>query len=376
MFEIDFAVKDLKLITYFAINKFLIDPLHHQGTSSKRDFIGGFLDRWINRAAEYLFLNYILEEKNREYNVASDFYLYSSDTEKNAPDVLGLVPKGSIDPRIRFSLYQNGTWITREDVPFVEVKTIRPDQNLLAIRDTQMQDDHYYVFIEVDIPNHYLLSIFCDDLFDNEEYLNRITMSEEFIESDKNNQIIQPKLIKNDFKSGIIGKLKLIGIFLGSEFKKFGGYYQEKESFQYIFNIRPHEKKKGSTEVFKFEGNIKIFHYYYKDQKGNIPKYLPIFVAGKCEIQLNLKYKTTAYFTLKTFGKDVWINQFKLSGGWYKIEFKKMERSSNWREYFISKHFFQKREGIKMDYPHIIDDLPYDSTNDLIEKFDNLWESS
>ena len=50
--------------------------------------IGGFFDRWFNRAPEFLIFGELL--KGQKYDVVIDNFLYGQDTKKNAPDIIGL----------------------------------------------------------------------------------------------------------------------------------------------------------------------------------------------------------------------------------------------------------------------------------------------
>lgn len=93
--------------------KFRSDPLHLQGTSAKRDFIGGYIERWVNKIAETAIFDDLLKDK--KYKVLPDYFVYGNDSEKNAPDILALEKNdGSIIP---FTKYKDGKWITAKDMP-------------------------------------------------------------------------------------------------------------------------------------------------------------------------------------------------------------------------------------------------------------------
>jgi len=368
------TANDLKQIIYFIVNKFRIDPLHIQGTSSRRDLIGGFIDRWINRATEYLVLNYILKNGKREYRVVSDFFLYSQDVEKNAPDVLGLVPLNSKEPKIIFAKFNNGTWKHKEGMPYIEVKANRVNQYNLAVRDTQMFDSGFYVFVETAYNEDYLVSFFYDEFFENEDLLNQIQMSDKFIISDKDSQLIKPAILEKKVKNNPIGLFKLIGIFSGSDYKQSSGLYKEKQHFYYISDIQSYPKKELEEDSYLFEIYVNKIDYGYEINDDKFD-YLPIFIIGKCKISFTKKYKTCAYFDLEILEKDVWINQFKLKSGSYRIQFSNFERSSNWREYCASKEFFKELVNILKDYPEASDELPKNLVFELINNFDDLWNS-
>lgn len=264
------TVNNLKQIVYFVVNKFKIDPLHIQGTSSKRDLIGGFIDRWINRATEFLVLNHILKVKNREYRVVSDFFLYSRDTEKNAPDVLGLVPIKSKEPKIIFTKFNNGTWEHQEGMPHIEVKANRANQYNLAIRDTQMFDNGFYVFVETKYNEDYLVSFFYDEFFDNEELLNQISMSDKFIIDDKDKHLIDPQILEKKVNTNPIGLYKLIGIFSGSDYKKYSGLYNVKQHFYYISDITSDPRKGSEENQYILEDFVNKINYDYEKKEKDL----------------------------------------------------------------------------------------------------------
>ena len=210
--NVEFKEDDLKRIIYWIICKFKEDEYHHQASSTKRDLIGGFIDRWFNRAPELLIFRELL--KNNEYDVVVDNFLSGQDTKKNAPDIIGLQKKNNI---IKFAYFKDGEWITVENMPVIEVKTFRKTQSLVAVGNTQMNSNHYYVFVESHIREDYLTTLFKESVFD-EEIRESLIGSEEFIASDINDQIIPlPKLgVKKD-----LGYFKLLGIFKGDTVQKY-----------------------------------------------------------------------------------------------------------------------------------------------------------
>ena len=77
--NIEVGIQDLKMITYFIFMKYKYDTSHRQGTSSKSDLIGGFMDRWVNRISEFVIFNNFL--KGKGYRIASDYFLYDNKTK-------------------------------------------------------------------------------------------------------------------------------------------------------------------------------------------------------------------------------------------------------------------------------------------------------
>ena len=122
--------------------------------------LGGYIDRWINKIPEnLLFNNLLLKDKN--YKVINDYFIYGAKSDKNAPDILGLKANGNI---LKFAEFFDNTWVPVEGMPYIEVKSFRQNQKLVSVRETQLKDDNYYVFVESDFKPDYLISMF-DDSF-------------------------------------------------------------------------------------------------------------------------------------------------------------------------------------------------------------------
>jgi hypothetical protein len=208
--DIEITKEELSRIIYFILMKFRGDPLHLQGTSAKRDLIGGYIERWVNKIAETIVFDDLLKDK--EYKTLPDYFVYGNDSEKNAPDILALEKNnGSIIP---FTKYKDGKWITVKGMPRIEIKVFRRDQALVGIREPQMIDD-YYVFVESDLESDYLTAIFEEDVF-SDKYFKQLEMPQVLIESDKGKQLLTPaKMLRNKK----IGKLRLLGIYSKKEVK-------------------------------------------------------------------------------------------------------------------------------------------------------------
>ena len=60
MKSIEITKEDLYPLLYFIVEMYQAETSHRQGTSSKSDFIGGFIDRWINKLPENLIFNKLI----------------------------------------------------------------------------------------------------------------------------------------------------------------------------------------------------------------------------------------------------------------------------------------------------------------------------
>ena len=156
--EVAISRSDILPLVYFIISMFQREKNHRQGISEKSDLIGGYIDRWINKLSENIIFNKVLLE-NKDYKVVNDYFIYGNDknsrADKNAPDILGL--KTNNGDIIRFAEFNNKTWIKCSNMPYIEVKTYKTNQKLIVIRETQLQDDNFYVLVESNFAPDYLI---------------------------------------------------------------------------------------------------------------------------------------------------------------------------------------------------------------------------
>lgn len=336
--EIEITDEDLREIVYFILMKFQSDGLHIQGTSSKRDLLGGYIERWFNKSAETIVFNKLLE--NKPYKVIPDYFLYGNDSDKNAPDLLGLEVKNKVIPFVK---YRDGTWENISNMPRVEVKVVRKDQYLVGVREPQMIDD-YYVFIESDLSEDYLARLFADEVF-SEKYFKNLQTKDEFIASDKDSQIIPHNQYRKPEK---IGTYRLLGIYKRDDFKNGTVLCGKKVSPLYFSNAENIEVRGDIIETIAVKNEV--FSYSYA---GNV--YLPMHISGTDKIKVVKKNKTTFYLETP---KQLKINGVPVNAGRVKISFKLFERSSNWEENVITKNML----------PLVIKD----STQELISIFDKI----
>src|SRR5699024_10951379 len=104
----------------------------------------------------------------------------------------------------------------------------------------QLYDSNYYVFVESNFANDYLLSFFVEDYF-NDEVLKSINMDTSFIKSNRNKIISQPIRIK-PLDNENIGSLKLLTIMNGLEFRENATKVNAKENIYYFNNIEEVDK--------------------------------------------------------------------------------------------------------------------------------------
>lgn len=351
--EIQITKDDLKKIINFILMKFRSDPLHFQGTSAKRDLIGGYIERWFNKIAETVVFDDLF--RGKEYKVVSDYFLYGNDSDKNAPDILGL--KTSSGLNIPFSKYNNGTWISIDGMPKIEVKVVRQDQSLLGVREPQMGDD-YYVFIESNLEGDYLTAIFEDAVFDD-KYFHELEMSEDYILRDENSQILPHRKMRKNEK---IGSMRLIGIYTRNELRKNTVLCSKDISPFYFSDATNAErviKAQNDSGCLAIGGNGKIAYGI----PGQDDIYLPFSITttnGEIpEVKILKRNKGSLYIESD---RELVIDNIKTKPGIVKIGFKEFERSSAWDENVSSKLMLE-RYGV-------------DSTEELITIFDKITQTT
>lgn len=311
---VNITKEDLIRTVYFILMKYKADLLHMQGTSAKRDLVGGFIERWLNKLAETSVFDYLLKEK--EYKAIPDYFLYGKD--KDAPDILGIKDHSKTIPFVQFN---NNGWDTVLNSPRIEVKALRKGQYVLGVREPQMIDD-YYVFVESDLELDYLALLFEDSVFGDENF-NLLKVDSSFIKSDIHSNIftpIRPKKPEN------IGTFTLIGTYTRDQVQKHTVLCKPKICPFYAKTIsnagRVSQKARRREKILVDNGK---FTYKFKKVL-----YLPLAISGDT---------STAYIVKKNKGscyietdKDISINGVRLAPGFIKIQFNKFERNSKWSE--------------------------------------------
>jgi len=345
--KIEITKNDLEKIVYFILMKFRGDPLHRQGTSAKRDLIGAYIERWFNKIAETIIFDELL--KNKGYNAIPDYFIYANDSEKNAPDILGIELANRTIP---FVVYNNGSWVNIENMPRVEVKVVRNDQMLLGVREPQMIDD-YYAFIESDLKGNYLTSLFENEIFDDRHFQS-LKMSSKFIKRDDDSQIIKHEKV---LKTKKIGTMRLLGIYTKDELRKHSVLCGKKIS-PYYFGGAENKDPRGVNCNEKMElDNLGRFIYKYNDSYTALP--ISIDTPQNTELTLKKQNKGSVYIHST---KDITINGDKVKSGNIVIHYKNFDRSSSWEENIVSKYILEK--------------YGKDSTEELISKFDDIVSNS
>ena len=329
--KVELTEEFLKKTLYWIICKYDMDEFKREQSSSKRALLGGFIDRWMNKAPEFLIFDELLKDKN--YSAVNDTFFYTKGESKNAPDILGLIDDNG--KQYPFARFKDNTWEVVEGTPFIEMKTFRSDQSLVTIPYTQFNDNHYYAIVESHLEESYLLSIFDDELFENDEYYNYITSlsEEEFIISNNEGIIKKPEKLT---KTNVLGYYNLLGIYKGVDLKKYSQIVEQGDNP--IYFIEESEPPSRFQNKNKVKPPIKLSSglYYFDENGKNIPFNVNVFEGS----ELIIKHKTK--FTLDVEVKGhVEVDGNKLNEGCRRLQFKNFEKNGNIKEVVMTKSILE-----------------------------------
>lgn len=374
METINVTREDIKKIIYFVTNmtQKLNSPMIG-ALSSKRDFMGGILDRWINLIPESVIFNKLILPKinsDKKIEVITDFYDYDPKANKAgiAPDVIGIKIDDLAIPFVEF----NDKWEAIISAPQIEVKSFKKNQKMITLRN-QGYENKYLVLAETNFRIDYLVPLFAEDLFSSEIY-DSIHMDDSiFIKSDVNNYIAQSNYV--DVSNNNIGEIKLLKITKFENFMNTWNLCGPGVSVEYFNGIR---------EV----GNINLIRDRFRE-----PKLISEFLDCKNDTLNTYSFNSQWYDAFddnqvsirnnkKTITLDLLIKNFeqikvikKLKNSiyifvegncsienislyrnkYYKVDFSLLDRgSSNNPEFFLNKALID----ILTDYEtNLIDDI-------------------
>lgn len=329
--KVELTEEFFKKTLYWIICKYNMDEFKREQSSSKRALLGGFIDRWMNKAPEFLIFDALL--KNKNYSAINDTFFYTKGESKNAPDILGLID--DTGKQYPFAQFKDNTWNVIEETPFIEMKTFRSDQSLVTIPYTQFDDNHYYAIVESHLEEKYLLSIFDDEIFENDEYYNYITSlsEEEFIISNNEGIIEKPEKLT---KTKILGYYNLLGIYKGVDLKKYSQIVEQGDNpIYFIEESEPPSRFQNKNKVrppIKLNSGL----YYFDGNKKNIPVNINIFENS----ELKIKHKTKFTLDVEVTG-HVEIDGNKLKEGCRRLQFKNFEKNGNIKEVVMTKSILE-----------------------------------
>ena len=361
--KIEFSVSNEMILNgaYWILMKFNADKFHRGLDSAKRDKFGGYLERWMNKVFEKPFFDALLKRYNKDYSVIYDDLIYKDVKLKTAPDVLGLKTNDKIIP---FGKYKE-TWSHFKNMPKIEIKSYRHDHAVATTNVDQVAD--YYVFLNHNLDDDYLKTIFKDSFYENKNY-QKITDNwrnlSVFYEGNSNilTEVEKPKNILQNFN------VRLLSIIKGEDWVNLSKIAKGA--------VKESNRIKNAPEapiVFKKieENNSKTWHTNKNPlgkknlnnmdlDKGKIKYLMPVFEnfdetkSREVIAEITGSWKSTIYFS-KT-------EKFKLNGkvydkGDYKMLFDTFERTSGLDEHCALKDslfVFDKREDLISEFDKII----------------------
>lgn len=351
--------EDLIETLYFIIFKVQQDDEKcnmRSGISGKTDFLGGYIDRFINTFPEKILFNETLLKKageltGTEVKTIPDFYVYDPKSTTPTADLIGIKVNNNIT--IPFTVFNDG-WEKVSGAPQFEVKTSKNNQYLVSCDNKEVYDDDYLVFVESEFRNDYLLSFFDNELFSS-DIVNKISgyYNDAFVKSDTEGKLSKINTI-NLKTNEKIGEIKLLGIIKQKTFFDSQQICEKGDEIWFIKNIEEYSlgntnKNAGTLSKYCNENEKNGLYFWnenYKKNSGN-DDYNSKLLDFYCDNPDNIlvypspkkgktKFsKSTLY--IKASDKAIINNEVLEKGKTYKITFDKFSKSSNSKECFAQK---------------------------------------
>jgi hypothetical protein len=354
---------------YWILMKFNADKFHRGLDSAKRDKFGGYLERWLAKIFEKPFFDTLLKKYEKKYSIIYDDLIYKDNALKTAPDVLGL----KIDNKlIQFGKYTN-TWEHYNGMPKIEIKSFRKDQYVATTNANQTAD--YYVFLEADLDDDYLKTIFSDNFYDEKNY-DEIIKNWKILESLFEDSSSIFKEINKPEKKLEKYNVELLSIMTQEDWINLSTIAKGAVKTSNKITKQPEKPHYFKT----IEKNISKTHWAKKNPLGNKDlknlildneerKYLmPIFQNEEVQdgsngliADITGSSNSTIYFTI---GKAFRLNGKKYNEGDYKMSFVLLDRTSGLNEHCALKdsvRFFDQREKLLEDFDSIVNKSIKDS---------------
>ena len=318
--------------------------------SSKSDLVGGIFDRWINIIPESIVFNqYFLPEAvkklnmNKKVRVFSDFYMYDPKVVGIAPDVIGLQIENKIVPFVKYDDTKEDTkfWVPQTECPQIEVKSFFGKKYMVSLRD-QHYGDKFLVMVGANIDVDYLLSFFDKNIFTENE-ISKLTMPNDFIESDNKGLISKTKQV--EFNRCSLGSLELLCVTKASQFRNMALKLNAGEIPWYFVDVT---QRKVKVKESNYSPNSLLSDYCDKQESGlyrfndnwyslfTTPKEKTLDIEIGGPNALRVIKKTTNSITVLA-ESDTFVNDYNLQkGNQYNINFGTFGSIAG-EEYFINK---------------------------------------
>lgn len=215
---VEITKEDIKKRLYF-LTRFVQNhngPTMQGALTSKSDFMGGILDRYINTLSDTLVFDKIILpmiDTNKTVKAIEDFYFYSpkKSVAGIAPDLFGIKVNDTIIPFTHF----DNEWKPIDGMPQVEVKTFKAKDQMVTLRDQNYTG--YLVLVDLNLRIDYIVP-FLNEVVLDQSLVQEMQMDDEkFIVQDPSNKI--SKMTAVDYTSDKIADMELISITNANDFK-------------------------------------------------------------------------------------------------------------------------------------------------------------
>lgn len=344
MDEIIVTVDDVKKVFYFltALTQSQGNHAMQGDLSSKADFMGGILDRWINVIPESLLFNKILLKKisnSNDLSVITDFYFYNPQEDKAgiAPDVIGIKYKKKIIP---FAVFDEH-WKPVPKTPQIEVKSFKNNQKMVSLRN-QHYEGKYLVLALTDFWIDYIVPFINKQFYDDSIYEELAMNDSVFIKSNKTQQIRHTPQI--DYSDNSIGKVKLLRVTTTEDFINTATYCGPRESIEYFDTIEEAKAVRNPTPIPLSKlcqktpsGLFRFTDEWYKySPSSNSYKTTDIYLSDVDKFTVLTKSKSSV--CIEVSDDCICGNTNLHKGKRYRIKLSQIDRSGNkGTEYFLLK---------------------------------------
>jgi len=349
---IEVTKEDFLPYLHWCLIKFQNDPSSRRGIGGVNHKIGGFIDRFANQCVNWIIFNHLL--RNEKFKVDPDYFFYKEKSAKKCADIIGLKGEYGIVPLTHFNKTE---WVHINKAPFIEVKTLRKDQQIAHLGLTQYHDDNYFVYVESEFDELYLFNLI-------EGFLERdfdMSMNEIYVKDNSDNIILTPKVEKPNK----IATIRLMGIYKGSDLKEHNLEFPMGKNPRYIGSVEKINEEDTINLNKRLSTKIKDERFIYDPLEERLNEWLPIYTKSNSIKMIHKERKTKGYLFIEV-EEPCFLNEHKLEKGFYRINFKVLDRSGKETEIFNHKSVYDQVN-------HNYSVFPNDRTDELIEELKSFY---
>tara|TARA_B100000787_G_C16180779_1_gene291679 strand:+ start:748 stop:1830 length:1083 start_codon:yes stop_codon:yes gene_type:complete len=345
---IEITKEDFLPYLHWCLIKFQIDPSSRRGIGGVNHKIGGFIDRFSNQCVNWIIFNHLL--RNEKFKVDPDYFFYREKSAKKCADIIGL--KGENGKVVPLTYFNKTEWVHINNAPFIEVKTLRKDQQIAHLGMTQYRDNNYFVYVESDFDELYLFNLiegFLEKDFD-------MSMNEIYVKDNSDNVLLSSKVERPNK----IATIRLMGTYKGADLKEHNLEFPMGKNPRYIGSIEKVNEKDTINPNKRIATKITDERFIYDPWEEKLNEWLPIYTKANSIQMIHKERKTKGYLFIEV-EEPCFLNEHHLEKGFYKINFKILDRSGKETEIFNHKSVY---DNVNHNYPV----FPDDRTDELIQE--------